>query len=317
MQAPISFLISVLFFACSGQLKNESNIDQAAADTGYIWTKLTDSAAFHKSYNFQMFNIRDTLWVIQHDGGWYSVNGKDWERSNLPNIIKNNAFLDYVWFRDALYGLGSLEGNIEHYTMTSAIHRTSDMKNWDLLAENSNLPRRFFYHPFVFEDKIWIIGGGTENEQFSDIWNSADGVHWTRQAVQLPFGKRQGSQFVFFNNKIFLLNNDAWSSTDAIHWIKEADHFVPEEVFGYSAIVFDHKIWLFGCNRNKLFGNEALVSADGKTWISQSAPWSPRGGMASCIYKNKIYVTGGKYGGTPDKPEFIYSNDVWTMEKKQ
>jgi hypothetical protein len=27
-------------------------------------------------------------------------------------------------------------------------------------------------------------------------------------------------------------------------------------------------------------------------------------------------MTGGKYGGTPDRPEFIYSNDVWTLEKR-
>ena len=26
-------------------------------------------------------------------------------------------------------------------------------------------------------------------------------------------------------------------------------------------------------------------------------------------------MTGGKYGGTPDKPNFIYSNDVWSLEK--
>jgi hypothetical protein len=28
-------------------------------------------------------------------------------------------------------------------------------------------------------------------------------------------------------------------------------------------------------------------------------------------------MTGGKYGGTPNQPEFIYSNDVWTLEKQE
>jgi hypothetical protein len=306
--------------ACNGQANNKSLKTQApssvAADTSYVWTQLTDNAAFQKAYNFQMFNIRDTLWVLHHDGGWYSVNGKDWTKSLLTNIIGNNGFLDYVWFNNALYGLGTFTGNIEHYNLTSAVHKNTDMKNWELVAESSNLPRRFFYHPFVFDHKIWIIGGGTENNKFSDIWKSSDAIHWTKQAENLPFGKRQESQFVSFKSKIFMFNNDVWSSMDAIHWNKEADRIVKEEIFGYSAVVYDNKIWLLGCNRNNLFRSETLVSSDGRTWASQSAPWSPRGGTTSCIYKNKIYMTGGKYGGTPDNPNFIYSNDIWTMEKK-
>jgi hypothetical protein len=306
--------------ACNGQINNSTQKIHtqvpSVLDTGYIWTRLTDSAAFQKAYNFQMFNIKDTLWVLHHDGGWYSVNGKDWTKSSLTNIIKNNGFLDYIWFNNALYGLGTLTGNIEHYILTSAIYKTTDMRNWELIANTSSLPKRFFYHPFVFDNKIWIIGGGTENEQFSDIWNSSDGIHWAKQAENLPFGKRQESQFVFLKSKIFMLNNDVWSSTDAIHWNKEADRFVKEEIFGYSSVVYDNKIWLLGCNRNNLFRSEILVSSDGKTWTSQSAPWSPRGGTTSCIYKNKIYMTGGKYGGTPNNPNFIYSNDVWTMEKQ-
>ncbi len=315
----LGLLLSVSYLlACHAQVKHPPQQKQSsiAGDTGYVWTQITDSAAFPKSYNFQMLNISDTLWVLHHDGGWYSLNGKEWIKSSLTNVIKNNAFLDYVWFNNALYGLGTLTGNIEHYTLTSAIHKTSDMKNWELLAESSDLPKRFFYHPFVFKNKIWIIGGGTENEKFSDAWNSNDGIHWTKVAEGLPFGKRQHSQFVFFHNKIFMLNNDAWSSADAVHWTKEADRFVPEDIFGYSAVVYDDKIWLLGCNRNNVFKSEVLVSSDGKKWTTMKAPWSPRGGTTSCIFKNKIFMTGGKYGGTPDKPEFIYSNDVWTFEKK-
>ncbi len=296
----IIFLLSLTYLpACNVQTNNASQKIQAlvppVSDTGYIWTRLTDNAAFQKSYNFQMFNIRDTLWVLHHDGGWHSANGRDWTKSTLTNIIKNNGFLDYVWFNNALYGLGTLTGNIEHYTLTSAIHRTTDMRNWQLVAKTSGLPKRFFYHPFVFDNKIWIIGGGTENEKFSDIWNSGDGINWIKQAENLPFGKRQESQFVFFHNKIFMLNNDVWSSADAIHWTKEANRFVPEDIFGYSAIVYDDKIWLLGCNRNNLFRSEVLVSGDGKKWTATATPWSPRGGATSCIYKNKIFMTGGKY----------------------
>ena len=91
-----------------------------------------------------MLNLRDTLWVLHLDGGWYSVNGKDWTKSSLTNIIQNNGFLDYVWFNNALYGLGTFTDNIEHYTLTSAVHKTNDMRHWELVADNTNLPKRFF-----------------------------------------------------------------------------------------------------------------------------------------------------------------------------
>ncbi|MBD0332956.1 MAG: hypothetical protein ICV66_09885 [Chitinophagaceae bacterium] len=273
-----------------------------------------------------MLAIRDSLWAMHHAGTWFSLDGKEWIKSTLTNVLKNNAFLDYVWFRNALYSIGTFEGNVEHYKFTSSIHRTYDMKNWETLATESNLPKRFFYHPFVFKDKLWIIGGNDGSNTFdgsgnlSDIWNSDDGVHWTKQADNLAFGKRERSQFVLFNEKIYMLNNDVWASSDGINWSKVTDRLANDEVFGYSAVVYDNKIWLIGCSRDGKFQSQVLVSKDGKTWSMQNAPWTPRGYATTCIFKGKMFMTGGKYGGfTRDgrTTEFVYSNDVWTLEKER
>lgn len=307
--------------SCTGQSNKslEQEIKQSITDTAYNWTQLTGNAAFPKAYNFQLFTIRDTMWVMHHAGTWFSTDGKEWLRSSLTNILKDNAFLDYVWFRNALYSIGTFEGNIENYKLTSSIHRTSDMKSWEIIATESNLPKSFFYHPFVFKDKIWIIGGTDGNTSFSDIWNSTDGVKWIKQADNLPFGKRDQSQFVLFKEKIFMLNNDVWTSDDGINWTKVADRIADEDIFGYASIVYDTQIWLLGCNRNGIFKSQVLVSKDGKVWKTEDAPWTPRGAATACIYKGKIIMTGGKYGGLKKDGrtiEFVYSNDVWTLEKK-
>lgn len=314
-------VLSILNLSCcSGQPnKSLSHNFKQKIDTNYIWTQLTGNAAFPKSYNFQLFSIKDTLWAMHHAGIWYSLDGRNWTKSPLRNVLKNNAFLDYVWFRNALYSIGSFEGNIERYTLTSAIHRTSDMKNWETLANESNLPKRFFYHPFVFKDKLWIIGGNDGENTFSDIWNSTDGVKWIKQADNLPFGKREHSQFVVFNEKIFMLNNDVWASGDGMNWSKVADGLVKENIFGYAPVVYDNQIWLLGCNRDGIFQSQVLVSKDGKTWRTKDAPWTPRGAATACVYKGKVFMTGGKYGGLAKNggtTEFVYSNDVWTMEKQ-
>jgi hypothetical protein len=280
-----------------------------------VWTKLLDSAGWKKSYNFQMFTIRDTMWVFHPDGNWYSIDGQRWNKSTLTNSINNLAFLDYVHFNDAVYGLGYFEGNIETFRFRPEIQITTDMKRWNRVK--SNLPARFFYHPFVFNNKIWIIGGEDKERKYSDIWNSTDGINWIKQKDDLSFGKRSGSQIVQMNGKLYLLDNDVWVSTDALNWEKLTDEIVKgEQIFGYSAQVMDNKIWLLGCNRNGQFTSQVLVSEDGKSWVGMDAPWSPRGGIAATLFKGKIYMTGGKYGGTPNHPDFRYSNDVWMLTGK-
>jgi len=307
----------LISFALLIGLQSQAQTNNPQLHSRYVWTKVLDSAGWRKSYNFQMFTQHDTAWVFHHDGNWYSTNGKTWAKSQLGNAIANLAFLDYVQFKGAMYGLGHFEGNIEHFTFKPVIYRTTDFKHWQILSVRSNLPARFFYHPFVFNHKIWIIGGEDKDRQYSDIWNSADGITWIKQRDNLPFGKRNHSQVVVFKGKLFLLNSDVWTSTNGLDWTLLAPEILKgEQVFGYTPVVYDNKIWLVGCNRNGRFYSQVLVSSDGKNWAGQTAPWTPRGAMASTVFKGKIYITGGKYGGMPNHPDFRYSNDVWTLEKK-
>jgi len=162
----------------------------------YVWVNVLHESPWPKSYNFQMFAVGGKLWIFHPDGNWFSSDGKTWTKSALPNAINNLAFLDYVHFKNAVYGLGYFSGNIDQFTFRPEIYRTSDLKRWETLSKSSNLPKRFFYRPFVFKDKIWIIGGEDKTAKYDDIWNSSDGVNWTKQKSGLPFGARSNSQIV-------------------------------------------------------------------------------------------------------------------------
>ncbi len=285
------------------------------AQQGPKWRKIDDAAPWPKSYNYQLLSIRDTLWVLHPRGTWYSTDGQKWTASVLSNPIYNHAFLDYVFFNNQLLGLGYFKGNIEQFQFKPIIFSSSNMRTWDTLSKASRLPQRFFYHPFAFQHQLWIIGGEDKQTSYADIWKSSNGVQWQQVIKDAPFGKRSNSQIVMLKDRLYLLNNDVWTSTDAIHWEKLTDAIVPgQEIFGYTAVVWKEHIWLLGCNRNGRFSSEVLYSKDGKKWQAASAPWSPRGGVAATVFKGKIYLTGGKYGGTPDHTEFIYSNDLWVLE---
>lgn len=319
MKASLLLLCLIFLPACSAgpvTTGNAQSTQTAMTSSKEVWTKVLDEGPWEKGYNFQMFAINGKLLTIHPQGTWTSTDGKTWAKSELQNMINNQGFLDYIYFKDALYGLGYFDGNIEQFAFKPEIYRTADLKSWQTISKNSNLPRRYFYHPFVFKDKIWIIGGEDKNTKFSDIWNSPDGIKWTRQKDRMPFGPRSGSQIVEQNGKLYLLNNDVWSSMDGLNWERVTGEIVRgEEIFGYTAIVFDGRIWLLGCNRNGRFSSQVLVSSDGKNWEGQDAPWSPRGGIAAAVFNKKIYMTGGKYGGTPDHVDFVYSNDLWTLER--
>lgn len=117
-----------------------------------------------------------------------------------------------------------------------------------------------------------------------------------------------------------MLGQDVWISSDALKWTQVTKRIATDDLFGYAAVVYDNQIWLLGCNRAGKFQNEVLRSTDGETWISEKAPWSPRGAVGVAVFKDGIVITGGKYGGpSPERPaetEFFYSNDAWRLERK-
>ncbi len=309
----LNLLLLSLLFACTETTSQKENL--MVNTENYQWRKILDEGPWTKNYNFQMFSIKDTLWVFHPDGTWYSSDGTSWAKSPLQNVIQNLAFLDYVPFNGGITGIGSFKGNIEQYTFKPDVYHSKDMKKWQRFS--STPPERFFYHPFVFQDKLWFIGGEDKNRLYGDVWNSSDGVQWEKIKEKLPFGNRSGSQVVQLNNRLILFNNDVWISDDAVVWKMLSREIVKgEQLFGYTALVFDDKIWLLGCTRNGQFTSRVLYSEDGIHWTGQDAPWSNRGGVAACVHRGKIYMTGGKFGGQDiQHPEFEYSNDLWVLEK--
>ncbi len=263
----VFLFVSLTTGACAPSADSHLANERPADATNDGWIKVTEHAPFPGSYNFPLFNIRNKLWAFHSDGNWYSADGKSWTKAELPPLGLRTGFQQYVQLNDAVYALGTSEGDYLHLSIGSRIARTSsDLKRWEVIAEQSAI---------VFRDQIWLIGGGIINGQvFNDVWHTEDGMNW-KQAT---------------------------------------DKIGARPIFGGSAIVFDNRIWLVGVNRNDGFQNAVLVSSDGVNWTEQTAPWTPRGGVATCVYDGKLFMTGGKYSVTENgNIRFIYSNDVWYM----
>lgn len=310
----IILVILVFSVGVSACVKTEAKLQR------YDWQNVTAKADYPTGYNYPVY-IVDGKMLALNNGGWFSAEGKSWTKSSLPKSGLNSAFQKFVQFKGAIYALGTMQGNIEKMTLSSQISRTRDGKSWEIVAEKSNLPKRVFYGATVFQDKIWLFGGMFENKDFDDVWNSADGVNWQKVAEKMPWGARQNLKAVVFKNKLFLIgDNDVWSSADGINWQIETRQMANNPIFisGYSVAVWDDKIWLVGINRNGTFQSGALFSADGKVWQEMQTPWTPRGAVAVWVFDDKLFMTGGKYSFVENgETKFVYSNDVWAMNKSK
>ena len=315
----IGLLIAVSASGCGRKSTAEVADDRA---TDYFWTKLSNHAAFPEGYNFPLFNLRGQLWVLRSEGNWFSADGTTWTKAELPALGLRTAYQKYVQFNDAIYALGTMEGDYQNLKVGSRIMKASaDFKRWEQVAAQSELPGRVFYGATVFAGKIWLAGGFDGKNYFNDVWSSTDAVKWQRVTDKAPWSARSNPSLVVFKNRMWLLgggiidgpiSSEAWSTADGVNWKLENEKMADR--FGGSIVVYDGKIWMVGLNRNNEFLSAVMFSDDGVNWIEQSAPWTPRGGVATCVFNDKLFMTGGKYSITENgQIRFIYSNDVWYM----
>jgi hypothetical protein len=327
----MTFVLTTLIQAAAcgvGASDVSVNKSHAGASPAYSWAKVTDSAAFPGAYNFPVFTVNKQMWAFHHQGSWYSADGRTWTKSELPVSGLNSGTQKYVQFNDAVYALGTMEGNWTEMRINSRIARTSDFKRWEVLAESSELPLRIFYGAVVFDNKIWFIGGFDGQRYYNDVWNSSDGVHWTRVAEKTSWSPRGMGSVAVFKNRIWIIGGgvadgtpsdrrsetEVWSSTDGINWTLATDKMA--RLWGASPVVYDGKLWLVGANRDGGFSRAVLVTDDGVNWREEAAPWSPRGAVAAWVFDDKLYMTGGKYSVEEQgQLKFIYSNDVWYMAR--
>jgi len=319
-------LTSVAARGCARATTSPSG-DSAETSAGYTWTKVTDHAGFPEAYNFPLFNFRNTLWVFHGQGNWFSKDGKSWTKAELPALGLRTGYQQYVQFNDAIYALGAMAGDYLNLKVSSRIMKTSnDLKQWEVVAAQSELPARVFYGATVFAGKIWMLGGFDGKNYYNDVQSSEDGVKWHRVTEKAPWSARSNPSVFVFDNKIWLLgggiidgaiSNDVWSTTDGVDWKQETDRLGSRPIFGGSIVVYDDQIWIVGLNRNDGFQSAVMVSKDGANWVERKAPWTPRGGVATCVFDGKLFMTGGKYSVTENgQIKFIYSNDVWYMAPK-
>jgi hypothetical protein len=177
----------------------------------------------------------------------------------------------------------------------------------------------------VFNNKMWLIGGGGPNwPNEKDVWSSTDGVNWTLENGGAAFGPRGAGGYLVFDNgtglKMWIIGGehdgewqkDVWYSSNGVDWNMATGN----AAFGIkecqASYVYNNKMWVAG-GYNGSNMNDVWWSSNGADWYqaTANAPWSPRSYPEFAVYDNgtgsKMWIIGGgDWGGGTG-----YS-DVWS-----
>ncbi|MFD1613982.1 Kelch repeat-containing protein [Gelatiniphilus marinus] len=269
--------------------------------------------------------FKNKLWIIGKTERsksfiWYSEdNGETWKSSSANIPFKARTAFSLVVFKNKLWLIGG-SGATSSIGMLNDVWYTENGNEWHEATSNAPFSKRYGHQSFVFNDKIWVVGGyayATGGHR-NDIWSSNDGIGWIEETSNAEFSKRNGFSINIFNNKIWLIGggsnegalNDVWQSENGINWKKINTKTIFSKRSGFSAIVYDNKLWVFGgVSQNDGLRNDIWYSSDGVSWKARTskAPFSPRVNHTLNIFDNKIYMI----GGWTDPSN---SNEIWVFD---
>ncbi len=238
---------------------------------------------------------------------------------NAPFAERDSHSL--VVFKDKLWLLGGVGGTAPVYKPNyNDIWVSENGSDWTLAVESAPWPGRRSHGAVVFNGKIWIFGGITDNDKYlNDVWVSDDGINWQKVQDNAGWSPRKGFASAVFDNKIWVMGgidsrnarNDVWHSTDGITWTLAAAKAEWSPRIGPTVEVFDGKIWISGGNYPDEMGQSDIwQSTDGTTWtLAANAPWPGRHCHCFISYNNYLWVIGGWSGYAHGYNDVWYSAD--------
>ena len=275
--------------------------DVWSSSDGEIWECVT-SAAEWPPRNLPTCLVYDgKMWLmggsdqiqrksVTYNDVWNSTDGQNWNlvtpnaawsaRSAASSLVFNGKMwifggMDAPW-RGApgarppgLSSMGKYGRAHNHDVWYS-----TDGIGWEQAADYAPWSDRAMHSSVVFDNKMWVIGGGVYDESY-------------------------------YRNTV-VNYNDVWFSTDGENWTEATGHAGwPARRF-HRSVVYEDKMWVIGGN-NYGNRNDTWYSSDGEHWsrLKSDQLWSVRHEPACLVYRDKLWLLGG-FG------QELY-NDIWTL----
>ncbi len=301
----------------------------AQAGTNLEWINVQASSHWSPRSGHTSVVFQDKMWVMggfadddqSKNDVWSSLNGKEWkletDSAEWPPRTGHTAvvFDDKIWIMGGTAGVGI--GRNDVWCSSNGV-------DWDEVLTDAPWRPRYGLTSLSYDGRLYIICGlvsdTTDGIFPKDVWASEDGFHWkcTSEDINKHILTLEGHASVVFDEKMWILGGQdhvstvnsgtVYCSTDGISWNRRTE----EEYWGlaeFPAVVYSDKIWLLGGYEGGFSANlknKIWTSSDGTNWTDEfpEADWSERFGHTAVVYKDRIWVLGGRG-----------LNDVWYSNK--
>ncbi len=319
-----------------------ANAPTASSTPTYAWKRVAAKAAFAPRDGAGALVFRNKMWLL---GGWNpadklhfpakcnsevwsSADGAAWTLQLAKAPWEGRHTAGYVVFQDKMWIVGGdpLQG---HYQ--ADVWNSADGVKWHKVAAATPWGIRCLHHTVVHDNRIWVLGGQTAPqfapaplEFYNDVWNTADGVHWTQVTAKAPWAPRGmiGGAAVF-HSRIWILGggtydipvrslprkfyNDVWSSADGCHWQLHTPSAPWHARQYHDVAVFDNRLWVME-GWNTANRNDVWHSADGVHWQElPNTPWPPRHAASVFVYDGALWMVAGNN----------MQSDAWRLDRSE
>jgi len=236
---------------------------------GKQWTCTVEVAPWEHSDLSASMVFRGRMWFM---GGrklpgaensnkvWSSTDGAEWTlETDDPGWCPRVA-ASFAVFGDRMCDPGGTESFYDHSDamVKNDVWSSADGKQWERATANADWSKRAHAQTVVFDDKLWIMGGGLwhpEHVAANDVWCSEDGANWTQVTAAAPWPPRLWFSSVVYRDRMWVLGGwskengnfgDVWYSKDGAHWTELKSAVVWKNRHEHSAYVFNDKLWVAG-----------------------------------------------------------------------
>lgn len=255
--------------------------DVWSSTDGRDWQLVTPQADWTAGDLASIVSFKGRIWLLGGWSGgrlpgamasnevWGSGDGKNW---SLVTVAPWSARLGAaaVEFRGRLWLLGGVESYYfgDHRSLKNDIWASPDGEHWTQVVANAPWTPRAFHAAFVFDDRLWVIGGGnyTPYMGLNDVWSSHDGVHWTQISAAAPWHPRIWFSSAVYRGVMWIIGGwsddpyknwgDVWYSKDGSRWTQLENTKVWSGRHEHSTYVFDDHLWVTGGFNNSGISND-------------------------------------------------------------
>ena len=281
---------------------------------GASWTRALTRVTWPNRDGHATVVFKDRLWVLGGWGTgplndvWSSTDAVDWTLATPEAPWAARKALTAVVFKDHIWLLG---GSLGVETVND-VWSSPDGVSWARAIESAPWHRRHNHASVVFQDRIWVLGGWGGERNWNDVWSSIDGEHWTRATEAAPWSPRNGHAAVVHGGRIWVLGgwgrredgtegnlNDVWSSADGVRWERASGRIPWAPRNHHTTLEYGGWLWVIGgwgqAGSQEGNLNDVWFSKDGASWrpATGQAPWLPRNGHTSVVFRNRMWVIGG------------------------